>query len=211
MPRVTHVKKAMKDVNEKIKKGDSYYWWKFRYGPKLVSTAYPRPQQLTQSSFLITIYDLQDQQGDISATDTDELEGARDELRDAVQELLDTTQESFENIPESLQEAPSGELLTERIDSLENWVQELDDFDTDIEAEEPEEPEADIEYPELGDNATEEEKAQFDADYKEAEEAEEAHAEALKEYEREKEQYNEDAESQVQDKVSELQGIEYQG
>jgi uncharacterized protein YjbJ (UPF0337 family) len=211
MPRVTHVKKARKDVNEKIKKGDSYYWWKFRYGSKLVSTTYPRPQQLTQSSFLITIYDLQDQQGDISATDTDELEGARDELRDAVQELLDTTQESFENIPESLQEAPSGELLTERIDSLENWVQELDDFDTDIEAEEPEEPEADIEYPELGDNATEEEKAQFDADYKEAEEAEEAHAEALKEYEREKEQYNEDAESQIQDKVSELQGIEYQG
>ena len=41
MPRVHHVKSARKD-NPVAKKGESYYWWKFRYGGKRYSKT-PRP------------------------------------------------------------------------------------------------------------------------------------------------------------------------
>ncbi len=50
MPRVTHVKKARKD-NPVCKAGESYYWWKFRYGGKRYSLTRPRPSQLTQSAY----------------------------------------------------------------------------------------------------------------------------------------------------------------
>jgi hypothetical protein len=50
MPRVNFVKKARKAIpSSGIKVGDSYYWWKFRYGGKFVSKERPRQSQLTQS------------------------------------------------------------------------------------------------------------------------------------------------------------------
>ena len=57
MPRVHHVKRARKAVKSAgIKVGDSYYWWKFRYGGKHTSKTPPRQSQLTNSDKLSRAY-----------------------------------------------------------------------------------------------------------------------------------------------------------
>lgn len=47
-------------------------------------------------------------------------------IADALQEVLDETQESFDNIPYQLQDGDTGNLLQERIEQLEQAIQELD-------------------------------------------------------------------------------------
>lgn len=128
--RVHHVKKARKAQPEYgIKKGDSYYWWKFRFGGKRVSKTYPKRSQLTQSGFLSTLYDLQDN----ISFDRDGLEGSVTSLTDEIESLRDECQDSLDNMPEHLQESSSsGEMLQERIEALEEWVDELQAVDLDI-------------------------------------------------------------------------------
>jgi len=50
MPRVHFVKHARKD-NDLVKKGESYYWWKFRFTGKCMSKTPPRKSQLTESEY----------------------------------------------------------------------------------------------------------------------------------------------------------------
>ena len=40
MPRVNFVKKARKD-NPVVSKGESYYWWKYYFVPKMYSKSKP--------------------------------------------------------------------------------------------------------------------------------------------------------------------------
>ena len=68
MPRVYTVKSARKAHGNTIAVGDTYYWWKFRYGGKRVSKTYPKPWQLTQSTYKQTLLLLED-----SLTDFDTL------------------------------------------------------------------------------------------------------------------------------------------
>jgi hypothetical protein len=131
MPRVTHVKSARKD-NPVCQKGEPYFWWKFRYGGKRYSLTRPKPSQLTQSEYLGTVYGLQEQiEAWGSITNEDDLEMFKDEVRGQLEELRDTTEESRENMPESLQESPTGELLQERYDALDEAVNEIDSIDAD--------------------------------------------------------------------------------
>lgn len=130
MPRVHHVKKARKDHRD-IKKGESYYWWKFRYGGRRTSRIRPTRQQLTQSGFLQNVYDIEDSIGAIT-TDEDMADQIQ-QLVDDVQSLSDETQESLDAMPEQLQEnSDSGMLLQERIESLEEMVSELESIDVDV-------------------------------------------------------------------------------
>lgn len=130
MPRVHTVKKARKNYpDSKIKKGDTYYWWKFRFGGKIKSKTYPRRSQLTQSGFLQTLYELQDNM----SFDRENIEDDRDSLVGELESLRDECQDSLDNMPEHLQESSSsGELLQERIDALEEWISELENVDIDI-------------------------------------------------------------------------------
>jgi len=130
MARVTHVKKARKAYkSDGIKKGDSYYWWKFRYSGKIRSKTPPRPSQLTQSAFLSTLYQIQESIEDYSideAGSVSDIECFVDEVKSQIEELRDQCEESRENMPESLQDSPTGELLQERYDALDDWHSELD-------------------------------------------------------------------------------------
>jgi len=54
MARANFVKKARKD-NSVVKKGESYYWWKFAYGSKQYSKEAPSRSQLTQSGFKMQV------------------------------------------------------------------------------------------------------------------------------------------------------------
>ena len=136
MPRVTHVKRARKD-NPVCKKGESYFWWKFRYGGKRYSLTRPRPSQLTRSAYYGTVRSLIEQIEDSDVTSNDDFLSLQDEIASELANLLDETQGSLDNMPESLTYSPTGELLQERIDALEGAQDEVGDAD-EFEEDEPE-------------------------------------------------------------------------
>ena len=135
MARLHTVKKARKDYPEDgIKKGDTYYWWQFRFGPKMRSKTYPKRSQLTQSDFYIWLYDLEDSIDALVPDKTLEDEVANiiseiDDMRDELQSRLDV-------IPEQLQDSGSGEILQERIDALDEWSSGLQSIDFDVDTNE---------------------------------------------------------------------------
>jgi hypothetical protein len=133
--RVHCVKKARKaDPDIGIAIGDSYYWWKFRFGGIHKSKTYPKRSQLTQSSFLSGLWTAQEAcdktLGDGSYHDHDDVEAAIEELKIELEDLRDECQNSLDNMPDSLKEnSSSGQLLQERIDQLEEYVGNLDSID----------------------------------------------------------------------------------
>lgn len=134
-----------------IAKGESYYWWAFLKGGKHFSKTKPKRSQLTQSDYLSQIYDFEDDIDHLSASDfsdASELEAWVDDLKSSLEELRDQQEESKSNMPESLQESPTGELLQERYETLENAVSELEGID----ATDYEEPDEDDIRDELKDN-----------------------------------------------------------
>lgn len=146
MPRVHFVKKARKDyLNFGIKKGDSYYYWEFRYGGVHKSKVRPRPSQLTQSEFLGTVYSIQEQIEDLS-TDED-FQSFIDGLVEELETLRDDCDDKLSNMPDQLQDAPTGELLQNRSGDIDEMISELESIDTDVD-EEKEEDETDDEYEE---------------------------------------------------------------
>jgi gas vesicle protein len=133
MARVHTVNKARKDVKgTDIKKGDSYYWWKFRFGGKQCSKTYPKRWQLTQSDFLSELYQIEDEISEYTCESVDELKEFLEEKIQRIEEMRDECQEKIDNMPEQLQTSGSGETLQERIDNLESWIDELNAIDIDI-------------------------------------------------------------------------------
>lgn len=137
MPRVHYVKKARKSYKDDgIKKGESYYWWKFRYGGKIRSTTAPKPSQLTQSDFLSSVYSAQESLADPGAT-LDDIRSTVETVVDELNSLRDETQDKYDNQPEGLQDGPVAELLQGRVDSLEEMINDLEAVDI------PDEPDED--------------------------------------------------------------------
>ncbi len=142
MARSHFVKKARKNYPEdKIKKGESYYWWKFNFSKYIHrSKTAPRRSQLTQSSFLSQLYDIEDSISDMSVENYscgDDIRSDLDNVISEIQSLLDECQGNLDNMPEHLQESSSsGETLRERIDALEGWISELESIDCDFEIDE---------------------------------------------------------------------------
>jgi len=132
MPKVTHVKAARKD-NPVCKKGESYYWWKFPYGPKLCSSTYPKRSQLTQSDFFSQMYNIEDEviARFNEAGDVEELRGMVEDAVEQIGELGEECCEKLDNMPESLQDGPTGELLQSRSDECESMADELERIDLD--------------------------------------------------------------------------------
>ena len=132
MPRVHHVKHAAKD-NPVAKKGEPYYWWKFRYSGKQFSKTPPRPSQLTQSEFLSTMYGAQEDLEDAinQGSTVADLEAAKDALLETIEELRDMSQNSLDNMPDQLQEGDTGQMLQERVDAMDSWESDLDSIDFD--------------------------------------------------------------------------------
>lgn len=151
MARAHFVKAARKAYPEAgINKGDSYWWWQFRHGPKRRSKTRPRASQLTQSAYLSTLYGLREQVEDFAlpddGTEKDKLAALKefiDNLRPDVEGLGEECQNSLDNMPDSLQDGDTGQMLQERIDSCEEAASELDSIiDRCDEAMETEEDEA---------------------------------------------------------------------
>lgn len=132
MPKVHVVEKARKDYPAQgIKKGEKYYWWKFRFRNPIKSKTYPKRSQLTQSEFLGWLYDIQDTWQ--WSSEADDLEGQRDELVSEINNMKEELEDRLENMPDQLKDADSGSILQERIDALEQWASDLEGVDCDIE------------------------------------------------------------------------------
>jgi hypothetical protein len=141
MPRVNKVERARKAIpHAGIAVGDTYYWWTFKNqrgpGTKVVSKAYPRPSQLTRSSFKSQWRSFSEQMGDLSLDDG--LYDALVEIAGEIRSLGEECQGSLDNMPEGLQQGATGEMLQERIQNCETWADEIEGLDQ-PELEEPEE------------------------------------------------------------------------
>ncbi len=143
MARANFVAKAMKD-NPAALKGESYWWWKFRYGPKRYSKTRPERHQLTQSGFYSQLWQLEDHLP-MALDAAKDLQGVEAEIENLIADLemlMEECQESLDNMPESLQESSaSGELLSERIEGIEGWISELQSIDLEMAEEEPDDDE----------------------------------------------------------------------
>lgn len=133
MPKVNFVKKARKD-NPVVKKGESYYWWAFRFGGKHYSKTQPRASQLTQSEFLSQAYSLNERIEDLQAdsfSDMEELQSEVEEIKDEFESLGEETEDKYNNMPDQLQEADTGCLLQERFEECQEIVTQLESIDFD--------------------------------------------------------------------------------
>jgi len=146
MPKLHYVKSAQKD-NSVVKKGQPYWWAKFKTGPytslKKMWATRPRPSQMTMSVYWGPVYAVQEHFEDSTIGDLDDMQPLIDDLVQQVQEILDETQEKFDNMPEGLQQGDTGQTLEERIGNLEQVVSDLEsinipedsDYDVDTDGE----------------------------------------------------------------------------
>jgi hypothetical protein len=144
MARVQKVERAQKDYPEHgIKKGEPYWWWKFRFGGKHYSKTPPRQSQLTQSGFLSQVWGLEEQLADMKPEafeDAEALKDERDSLAEEIRQAGEECSEKRDNMPDSLQDSETGELLQSRADECESFADELEAVDLeDYEGPEPEE------------------------------------------------------------------------
>ena len=75
------------------------------------------------------LYDLQDN----LSFDRDDLESSIEVITGEIESLRDECDESLMNMPEHLQDtSDSGMMLTERIDALQEWQEELEIIDLEV-------------------------------------------------------------------------------
>jgi len=128
MVKLHYVKKARKDYPEAgIKKGEPYYWWKFRFSGIRRSKFRPRRSQLTQSEFLAQVYDIEDTIADLNTVSSfEELSEAVVDIVEEIRRLAEEQQDKLDNMPDSLQYGPTGELLENRIRACEEWADDIE-------------------------------------------------------------------------------------
>ncbi len=123
MAKIHFVKRARKD-NPAVKAGEPYYWTKFNYAPKRYFATRPTRAQATKSSFLSSIYELEERIWLITVP------ADVDEFSMELAELQGECQDSFGNMPEQFHETSwSAELLQCRIETLDEWISGLDGQD----------------------------------------------------------------------------------
>ena len=151
MPRVHTIKSARKNYPaEGIEKGDTYYKWSIKTGPAsgrvYRSKTYPKPSDLTGSPFQKSLLEIQERISNFEAGNyetAEDLSSDLEQITSDIEALRDETQGSLENMPEGLQQGGVGQTLQDRIDGLEDWLNNLQgvDLNFDFDEEEPEEPE----------------------------------------------------------------------
>lgn len=147
MTRVTHVKKARKAIPAAgIKKGQEYFWWKFRFGSKHVSKTPPRRSQLTQSGKKAALFDAEDSVSDAIANvqagtwGLSDLRQALEAAAESVREVAEEYRESASNMEDAFPNgSPKIDELNERADEVESTAAELDQVVNGMEEEDEEE------------------------------------------------------------------------
>lgn len=126
-----------------IDKGDSYRWWKFRYGGRRIRctkpTCAPKRSELTQNEVLGTAWDLADSDLPVMGEPDDFDEQVADAVN-TIGEILDMIQEKMDNIEQGFghTSVPAYEELEYQQSDIEDWQQTVealasDDFMEDSE------------------------------------------------------------------------------
>lgn len=144
---------------EKIEAGQSYYYWSRRFGRSGATyyqhhaCGYPRPTQLSSRKTAAVVeaisaaqnelgnwsYDIPEDVTFVSAEDEERVESYEIET-DAVSDILSNVAEEargvaseyedgVQNLPENFQQAPTGEAMTTVSEELNEWADNIDDWD----------------------------------------------------------------------------------
>lgn len=114
---VLFVRKARKDYpGFGVRRGDSYYWWKFRGEERQMSRCYPPRSWLTRSPRLARLYDTEDSLPDLIETDIDIKAAALHlpEMARILDEIAAEYERGAERTPAALQYSTHADGLRER-------------------------------------------------------------------------------------------------
>jgi len=117
-----------------VRKGETYYSWSFRFGGQYISQTFPRRSQLTQSDFWSTLYEAFEgfEMGEYNTIE--KLVSAIEMLESAADDATSMCEDSMSNIPDSLQEGPVYIKLQERVDALEQFVTDISSIKDELES-----------------------------------------------------------------------------
>lgn len=134
MPKVHFVNGARKK-NPVVRKGGSYYWWKpSPRHPKRYSKEYPKPSQLTESTFMKKALkigeDLKDfEHGEIGNGHFNEA------VKIAIGRILDLGEKQaakLDKTPSAFRNSPTAQLLRSRVIACQTWARTLNKIDLSI-------------------------------------------------------------------------------
>lgn len=134
MGKVQVIKKSRKEYKcnkcgKVIPAGSRYYKGEINFGPTIV-----RCEECKLESWEVTTSDYQLSVGQIVYKWRDDYnleEGVNEDIASALEEIRDDLQDRLDNMPEGLQEGDVGQLLQERIDSLDSVIDDLNNIDID--------------------------------------------------------------------------------
>jgi hypothetical protein len=136
MDKVHHVKSARKDHKDcGVKVGEPYYWWEIKTGPasgiKKCSKEYPKQSQLTNSPFYQSSYSIIEDINSVSSVEnSEELQSLVESWVADIQQIADECEESYNAMPENFQDnSNTGQMLVERQQNMELWIEELEGVD----------------------------------------------------------------------------------
>lgn len=134
MGKIQYVKRARKErvcskCGKVIAVGEPYKKGVINFHPDIVvcSECPLKSYEVTTSEYCKNIGCIcEDWSENFGVSDT-----TADEIVTALEEIKDEVECSLDNIPENLKEAPTGELLQNRLDQLEEAIEALNDIDAD--------------------------------------------------------------------------------
>jgi hypothetical protein len=128
--KIHHVKRARKDIWMKgqdgqsdeilIKKGEPYYWYKFRYGLKVVSKNYPTNVDKYPYALHKVFTQLEERVND--AIENEEYDS---ELEDELQEFIFERNEAIGNMEEYFSDSPQLDDMKEMVETAEGLLNDL--------------------------------------------------------------------------------------
>lgn len=127
MATVRHIHRARKDnPTHGIKKGDEYWCWTMGVNGRFVrrySKRRPRPSMLTSSPFWKSFHQIEE---------AVQYENApKDETLRELELIREEEQEKFDNAPDNLKDAPTGTLMQNRIEALDELISNIEALDDD--------------------------------------------------------------------------------
>jgi hypothetical protein len=147
MAKLHFVKKARKSIKgTPVKRGMSYWWWKphIRAAKRVSLTKPRRSQYLTQSPFLGSLMDMEDDLENVNGMPREELTNMLEEMADALEQLAEECEASKESVAEEFgEDNPTAELLRTRAEFCSDLAGDLRSLASD---DDPKEGLADIDW-----------------------------------------------------------------
>ncbi len=143
MAKVNRVNKSRKEkvcgrCKQIIPVGSPYLYVDFYSGRTAVrcTNCGFKPSETTENPYLQRVYEIrEDYEEKLNNCTGEDLESIKEDLISDLESLRDEVQERYDNIPEQLQDGDAGQLLQDRIDSVESAMSDIEgvevqDFDS---------------------------------------------------------------------------------